>query len=918
MFSSLIIVGDWIAWTNDTSVFLMSLDGALFYELETYMGYVNDTYEYPYDLHLDGDWLVWTVFSSPDGDNHYAYGYAHHIPTETTIPIVSKSRSETGQTGLTVDQDRFVWQDSRGATHDLWWREVANQPPTAIIDSISPNPAEQGTTVFFYGNGDDADGTIAAYEWTSNLVGGTLSTAQSFSSSSLPLGTHSISLRVQDNEGEWSEAVTETLSITAATSNEAPTAYISSISPNPAKPGQMVNFIGGGNDPDGSIVFYSWWSSRDGEISFEAEFSTDSLSEGTHYISFTVADDDNAYSDAVDATLVVGNATGPVKHIDFSHPEEDGEKVEGDTPVYVYLTMEGEEKLYYSHPHRIRLLLESPALDTKTLFDTAKNGSDEIHGESIFAVNISAMDLEMLKSYLKDYGSASYFFPLEGTLFTDELPNGRYTLRTEILDSEGEVIMSAERTIVVENPRIEPAPAVAGAAVGVVAGGAAGAALGGAGAAAGGAAGGAGGGGVQADGVGSKLRRKKKLTGGLFGEGFAILLALIGMVLAYAYASLAQPTLDPLSNLGQFNTVLLSDIGGFLADLGHMVLFLGMVMAIVIIFRAGVDHLAAQAQGVKSVFKLQAPGTAALGLSTALFGMPFGYPAQSVHEKKAGNELREARIAMSQIMGTLVLVLPFWIIWQFVEVARFMAEIGLTVVLMTAFSIAIPLKHSEGRSIYRWSRELSLVMMVILVFFFYGWQLDFLPTALLPLLGLAGIAAMPNLLKPAPRGPSPYDDLEDEGPGDLPEAPRGWEKEPEGDEAFRPPDKPRTGWGDTEPGAPGEAPPGDGWGEPPSPDTADVDGPPSEPLPEAPPLPDEPLPAPAPVEPPLGPPEVEPEVKPDVERPPEAEPEIEPEVEPEPDEEPEEPREREAAACISCGKAIDTNWKICPYCSTKQ
>lgn len=42
---------------------------------------------------------------------------------------------------------------------------VGNQPPTAIIDSISPAPAMQGQTITFTGHGADSDGTIVAYNW---------------------------------------------------------------------------------------------------------------------------------------------------------------------------------------------------------------------------------------------------------------------------------------------------------------------------------------------------------------------------------------------------------------------------------------------------------------------------------------------------------------------------------------------------------------------------------------------------------------------------------------------------------------------------------------------------------------------------------------------------------------------------------
>ncbi len=78
-----------------------------------------------------------------------------------------------------------------------------NIRPTATIDSIEPSPAEKGTTVFFNGSGADSDGTIVGYQWESS-IDGELSTEEDFSSNNLSLGHHTITFRVQDNDGVWS------------------------------------------------------------------------------------------------------------------------------------------------------------------------------------------------------------------------------------------------------------------------------------------------------------------------------------------------------------------------------------------------------------------------------------------------------------------------------------------------------------------------------------------------------------------------------------------------------------------------------------------------------------------------------------------------------------------------------------------
>jgi len=94
-----------------------------------------------------------------------------------------------------------------------------NLPPTATITSISPNPAQSGQTVYFSGTGTDPDGSVTAYQWTSNLDG-TLSSSASFNTDDLSAGTHTISFRVRDNSSVWSTAATASLIVTTVSGDE--------------------------------------------------------------------------------------------------------------------------------------------------------------------------------------------------------------------------------------------------------------------------------------------------------------------------------------------------------------------------------------------------------------------------------------------------------------------------------------------------------------------------------------------------------------------------------------------------------------------------------------------------------------------------------------------------------------------------
>jgi hypothetical protein len=91
---------------------------------------------------------------------------------------------------------------------------VGNLPPTAVIDSIRPNPALPGAAVEFKGHGTDSDGgDIFAYSWRSN-IDGLLSSSASFSTTALSTGQHTIYFKVQDDMGSWSTETSAHIDVT--------------------------------------------------------------------------------------------------------------------------------------------------------------------------------------------------------------------------------------------------------------------------------------------------------------------------------------------------------------------------------------------------------------------------------------------------------------------------------------------------------------------------------------------------------------------------------------------------------------------------------------------------------------------------------------------------------------------------------
>ncbi len=186
----------------------------------------------------------------------------------------------------------------------------SSQTPIAYIDSISPNPATEGSTVSFSGHGTD-DGTVINWKWESNIDGVLSFNAKNYQTSTLSEGSHTITFRVMDNEGYWSEPVNAILVINQA--NQKPYAFILDPTSGLTKNyGEAITFQGGGSD-DGQIVSYIWRSSLDGYLSNAIQFTKNDLSVGQHTIYLKVRDDygEDSAEDSIEVIILSETTNNP-------------------------------------------------------------------------------------------------------------------------------------------------------------------------------------------------------------------------------------------------------------------------------------------------------------------------------------------------------------------------------------------------------------------------------------------------------------------------------------------------------------------------------------------------------------------------------------------------------------------------------
>ena len=203
------------------------------------------------------------VYSRVEGQSYkYTQPKWQGTTTTCTIPdvqavtthFVARAYNSYGESG---NSNEVTYQPSTAS---------ANNPPAAVIDSITPNPATEGATVTFTGHGSDSDGSIRGWRWSSSLDGTLSSDDDSFSTSDLSAGTHTISFQAQDDDGAWSTPATRSLTVNG-TSQGVREVIVDNRDANTARTGSWA--ASGGTSPFGAD---SVWA-RGGDDTFTWRFT---------------------------------------------------------------------------------------------------------------------------------------------------------------------------------------------------------------------------------------------------------------------------------------------------------------------------------------------------------------------------------------------------------------------------------------------------------------------------------------------------------------------------------------------------------------------------------------------------------------------------------------------------------------------
>jgi hypothetical protein len=185
--------------------------------------------------------------------------------------------------------------------------EIPNIRPVGQIIDITPQPVSSGREVAFIGSSYDEDGRVVSYLWSSNLDG-ELSNEESFFTSSLSWGIHTISLTVQDDAGDWSQEDFRVIFIKEE--NEIPQVIIT-YPENEKRFKDTLTITGSSEDPDGSIetieiqIDFGPWEEIEVDDMWSHEINLTDFSKGEHTIAIRAYDGED-YSEEEYLTFFVG------------------------------------------------------------------------------------------------------------------------------------------------------------------------------------------------------------------------------------------------------------------------------------------------------------------------------------------------------------------------------------------------------------------------------------------------------------------------------------------------------------------------------------------------------------------------------------------------------------------------------------
>jgi parallel beta-helix repeat protein len=201
------------------------------------------------------------LFSGSGSDSD---GFIEGFNWRSSIDGQLSSQSSFSMSSLSIGTHTiyFKVQDNDGAwssekSQTLTINFLEDQEPTAVIDSIIPNPASTDEIISFKGHGND-EGIITDWKWISS-IDGVISSNKTFKTDKLSDGVHTIYFQVMDNSNKWSKQDTEVMTVYKGSTIPYSTLPVADAGgPYFGGTNKKIIFNASNSYDDGSIIDYNW------------------------------------------------------------------------------------------------------------------------------------------------------------------------------------------------------------------------------------------------------------------------------------------------------------------------------------------------------------------------------------------------------------------------------------------------------------------------------------------------------------------------------------------------------------------------------------------------------------------------------------------------------------------------------------
>ncbi len=202
-------------------------------------------------------------------------------------------------------------------------------------------------------------------------------------------------------------------------------------------------------------------------------------------------------------------------------------------------------------------------------------------------------------------------------------------------------------------------------------------------------------------------------------EYIALIIAVAAIGLAYTYSEMVSNIGTRGLGLFGYTFVHMPGFDGteFLIALPSAII----TGALVIVGMELMESFASRRQGIWSEVRLWPMGFVSLLITSALFLMPFGYPARC-HSSEDGTIKQRGFVATCLPLVIMSMLLPFALL-SYVPVIGAAGSIGMTLALMLLCYSVIPIKPLEGRDILKWSPPIWMVLFGSALCLFLFWVL---------------------------------------------------------------------------------------------------------------------------------------------------------------------------------------------------